>query len=166
VRRSVEALRGTIALDSRPGQGLTVSLRIPLSLALIQGFGVQVGKETYIVPVDSIRECLDLDRDRALASAVGGVIELRGKPLPFVDLAQQLGGSRTQTARRAIIVIEHGGKRAGLDVDALLGEVQTVIKPLGPLFAGSKNVAGSAVLHDGRVALVLDVGGLLRTLAA
>jgi two-component system chemotaxis sensor kinase CheA len=166
VRRSVEALRGTISLESQPGQGLTVSIRIPLSLALIQGFGVQVGAETYIVPVDAIRECVDLEHDRALASAIGGVIELRGKPLPFVDLAQQLGGVRTQRARRSIVVLEHAGKRAGLDVDGLLGEVQTVIKPLGPLFAGSKNVAGSAVLHDGRVALVLDVGSLLRTLAA
>jgi two-component system chemotaxis sensor kinase CheA len=166
VRRSIEALRGTISLENRPGQGLTVWIRIPLSLALIQGFGVKVGEETYIVPVDAIRECLDLEQDRTLTSAVGGVIELRGKPLPFVDLAQQLGAPREPAARRSIVVLEHGGKRAGLDVDSLIGEVQTVIKPLGPLFAGSKNVAGSAVLHDGSVALVLDVGSLLRTLAA
>lgn len=166
VRRAIESLRGTITLRSEPGRGLTVSIRLPLSLALIQGFGVQVGQETYIVPVDSIRECLDLEKDRAISSAVGGVIELRGKPLPFVDLAQQLGAPRSSGARRSIVVLEHAGKRAGLDVDELLGEVQTVIKPLGPLFAGSKNVAGSAVLHDGRVALVLDVGSLLRTLAA
>jgi two-component system, chemotaxis family, sensor kinase CheA len=166
VRRSIESLRGTIALDSQPGLGLTVSIRIPLSLALIQGFGVQVGQETYIVPVDSVRECLDLERDRTLASKAGGVIELRGKPLPFVDLAAQLGGSRIVSARRSIVVLEHAGRRAGLDVDGLLGEVQTVIKPLGPLFAGSKNVAGSAVLHDGSVALVLDVGSLLRTMSA
>jgi two-component system chemotaxis sensor kinase CheA len=166
VRRGIESLRGTISLHNQPGIGLTVSLRIPLSLALIQGFGVQVGAETYIVPVDAVRECVDLEPERALSSALGGVIELRGKPLPFVDLAQQLGGKRATTARRSIVVLEHGGKRAGLDVDALLGEVQTVIKPLGPLFAASKNVAGSAVLHDGSVALVLDVGSLLRTLAA
>jgi two-component system, chemotaxis family, sensor kinase CheA len=166
VRRSVEALRGTIAIESEPGLGMTVSMRIPLSLALIQGFGVQVGGETYIVPVDSIRECVDLDHEHALGSTVGGVVELRGKPLPFVDLAERLGAERTDAARRSIVVLEHGGKRAGLDVDGLLGEVQTVIKPLGPLFAGCKNVAGSAVLHDGRVALVLDVGSLFRELAA
>jgi two-component system chemotaxis sensor kinase CheA len=166
VRRSIEALRGTIALESVPGEGLSVYIRIPLSLALIQGFGVQVGDETYIVPVDSIRECVDLEAERTLSSPIGGVVELRGKPLPFVDLAQQLGSARRTRARRAIVVLEHGGKRAGLDVDGLLGEVQTMIKPLGPLFAGSKNVAGSAVLHDGRVALVLDVGSLLRNLAA
>lgn len=166
VRRSIEALRGNMTLESVPGQGLTISIRIPLSLALIQGFGVQVGQETYIVPVDSIRECIDLEHDRTLYSELGGVIDLRGKPLPFVDLAQQLGAGRSRAARRAIVVLEHGGRRAGLDVDCLLGEVQTMIKPLGPLFASIENVAGSAVMHDGRVALVLDVGSLLRTVAA
>lgn len=166
VRRSIEGLRGNLTLESVPGRGLTISIRIPLSLALIQGFGVQVGQETYIVPVDSIRECIDLEHDRTLYSELGGVIDLRGKPLPFVDLAQQLGSRRSRGARRAIVVLEHGGRRAGLDVDCLLGEVQTMIKPLGPLFTSIKNVAGSAVMHDGRVALVLDVGSLLRTVAA
>jgi two-component system, chemotaxis family, sensor kinase CheA len=166
VRRCIEGLRGTIALESERGVGLTVSIRLPLSLALIQGFGVLVGREKYIVPVDSVRECLDLEQDRALTSKGGGVIELRGKPLPFVDLAALLGSGRTSAARRSIVVLEHAGRRAGLDVDALLGEVQTVIKPLGPFFAASQNVAGSAVLHDGSVALVLDVGSLLRAMTA
>jgi two-component system chemotaxis sensor kinase CheA len=166
VRRGIEALRGNLSLESVPGRGLTVSMRIPLSLALIQGFGVQVGEETYIVPVDAIRECIDLEDERGLRSDEGGVIELRGKPLPFIDLARKLGAYRHPTSRRAVVVLEHGGLRAGLDVDALLGEVQTVIKPLGPLFASLKNVAGSAVMHDGRVALVLDVGNLLRAVAA
>jgi two-component system chemotaxis sensor kinase CheA len=166
VRRSIEGLRGTIGLESERGVGLTVSIRLPLSLALIQGFGVRVGREKYIVPVDSVRECLDLEHDRALASKGGGVIELRGKPLPFVDLAALLGSERAASARRSIVVLEHAGRRAGLDVDGLLGEVQTVIKPLGPFFAASQNVAGSAVLHDGSVALVLDVGSLLRAMSA
>jgi two-component system chemotaxis sensor kinase CheA len=166
VRRGIEALRGNLSLESVPGRGLSVSMRIPLSLALIQGFGVQLGQETYIVPVDAIRECIDLEDERGLRSDEGGVIELRGRPLPFIDLARQLGAYRDPTSRRAVVVLEHGGLRAGLDVDALLGEVQTVIKPLGPLFASLKNVAGSAVMHDGRVALVLDVGNLLRAVAA
>ena len=165
VRRSIEGLRGNLSLSSVPGRGLDVAMRIPLSLALIQGFGVQVGPETYIVPVDSIRECIDLEEEHGLRSAVGGVIELRGKALPFIDLAQQLGGFRDPKSRRSVVVLEHAGRRAGLDVDALLGEVQTVIKPLGPMFASAKNVAGSAVMHDGRVALVLDVGSLLRAVA-
>lgn len=166
VRRSIEALRGTISLESVRGVGLTVSIRIPLSLALIQGFGVLVGGERYIVPVDSIRECVDLDPERRIASNVGGVVELRGRPLPYVDLAQCLGAKRRVGSRRSIVVVEHGGRRAGIEVDELLGEVQTVIKPLGSLFAHTANIAGSAVMHDGRVALVLDVGNLMRSVAA
>jgi two-component system chemotaxis sensor kinase CheA len=166
VRRSIEGLRGTIALENSPGVGLTVSIRIPLSLALIQGFGVLVGEERYIVPVDSIRECVDLDVERSISSNVGGVVELRGRPLPYVDLAQCLGAKRRSGSRRSIVVVEHGGRRAGLEVDQLLGEVQTVIKPLGGLFAHTTNIAGSAVMHDGRVALVLDVGSLMRSVAA
>jgi two-component system chemotaxis sensor kinase CheA len=165
VRRDIEAMRGSVALDNQPGKGLTASIRVPLTVAMIQGFGVRVGSETYILPVDSIRECIDLDQGRAMRSDVGGVLELRGKPLPFVDLAEKFAATRDSGARRAIVVLEHGTQRAGLEVDALLGEVQTVIKPLGPLFTAVELVAGSAVLGDGRVALVLDVGRLLRSVA-
>jgi two-component system chemotaxis sensor kinase CheA len=165
VRRDIEAMRGSVGLDTVPGKGLTVSVRVPLTVAVIQGFGVQVGEETYILPVDSIRECIDLENDRTIRSDVGGVVELRGKPLPFIDLAQQLSAPRRKSTRRAVVVLEHGTQRAGLEVDELVGEVQTVIKPLGPLFSSLKNVAGSAVMGDGRVALVLDVGSLLRSVA-
>jgi two-component system chemotaxis sensor kinase CheA len=118
------------------------------------------------LPLDSILECVNLDRDASMSSAVGGVIELRGKPLPFLSLRQKFSTAPTNEQRRAVVVLEHGGQRAGLEVDALLGEVQTVIKPLGPLFADLKVASGSAVLGDGRVVLVLDVGSLLRSVAA
>lgn len=165
VRRDIEAMRGSVSLESSPGRGLTVSIRVPLTVTVIQGFGVRVGGETYILPVDSIREVMDLDRERTIRSEQGGVLELRGKPLPFVDLAQRFNASRDASGRQSIVVLEHGTQRAGLEVDALVGEVQTVIKPLGPLFSSIKNVAGSAVMADGRVALVLDVGSLLRSVA-
>jgi two-component system chemotaxis sensor kinase CheA len=108
---------------------------------------------------------MDLEPARAIRGEHGGLLELRGKPLPFVDLAQRFQAQREAGARQSIVVLEHGTQRAGLEVDALVGEVQTVIKPLGPLFSGIKNVAGSAVMADGSVALVLDVGSLLRSVA-
>jgi two-component system, chemotaxis family, sensor kinase CheA len=132
---------------------------------VIQGFGVEVGNETYILPVDAIRECIDLDPERAMGSEIGGVVELRGKPLPFIDLATHFELEAGTKRRTSIVVLEHGAQRAGLQVDALVGEVQTVLKPLGPLFASVKNLAGSAIMADGRVALVLDVGSLLRSVA-
>jgi two-component system chemotaxis sensor kinase CheA len=165
VRRDIEAMRGSVSVQNAPGRGLTVSIRVPLTVAVIQGFGVEVGKETYILPVDAIRECIDLDPERAMSSEIGGVVELRGKPLPFIDLATHFELEAGAKRRAAIVVLEHGTQRAGLQVDALVGEVQTVIKPLGPLFASVKNLAGSAVMADGRVALVLDVGSLLRSVA-
>jgi two-component system chemotaxis sensor kinase CheA len=125
-----------------------------------------VGSETYIVPLDSIVECLDLDPERTLRSSSGGVIELRGQPLPYLSLSDQLAAPGDRAARRSIVVLEHGGERAGLAVDALLGEVQTLIKPLGQLFSNVRLVSGTAVLGDGRIALVLDVGNLLRAAAA
>jgi two-component system chemotaxis sensor kinase CheA len=166
VRRSVESLRGTVALSSRTGRGVTVSLRMPITLALIQGFGVRVGDETYILPLDSILECVHLDPERAMPSELGGVLELRGRPLPYLDLARRFGTPRRATERHAVVVLEHGGVRAGLEVDGLVGEVQTVIKPLGSPLAEQNVASGSAVLPDGKVALVLDVGSLLRSITA
>jgi two-component system chemotaxis sensor kinase CheA len=166
VRRAIETLRGSVSLDSRPGKGVTVAIRVPLTVAVIQGFAVHVAGEIYILPLDSVRECLDFDVEASVASDVGGVIELRGHALPFVALDRQLGAPASDAARQSIIVLEHAGERAGLQVDGLLGEVQTVIKPLGPLFDRLQEVAGAAILPDGRVSLVLDVANLLRSIRA
>jgi two-component system, chemotaxis family, sensor kinase CheA len=166
VRRSVESLRGSVGVTSRTGRGVTVSLRMPLTLALIQGFGVRVGDETYILPLDSILECVHLDTDRAMPSELGGVLEVRGRPLPYLDLGRRFGTKNRESERHAVVVLEHAGVRAGLEVDALVGEIQTVIKPLGSPLAEQTVASGSAVLPDGRVALVLDVGSLLRSITA
>jgi two-component system chemotaxis sensor kinase CheA len=118
------------------------------------------------LPLDSILECVHLDADRVMLSELGGVLELRGKPLPYLDLARRFGTPKRGAERHAIVVLEHAGVRAGLEVDALMGEIQTVIKPLGNPLAEQTVASGSAVLPDGRVALVLDVGNLLRSIAA
>jgi two-component system, chemotaxis family, sensor kinase CheA len=161
VRRNVEALRGSVAVRSRDGRGTAFTLRLPLSLAIIDGFGVAVGGETYVVPLDAVLECLDLPDGQASWVDERGVFSLRGQPLPCLRLRRHfgLGGSGE---RESVVVVRHEGGRAGLAVDGLLGERQTVIKPLGALFQGLPGIAGSAILGDGRVALILDVPGLLR----
>jgi two-component system chemotaxis sensor kinase CheA len=160
VRRNVEALRGSVAIESARGVGTTISLRLPLTLAIIAGFRVQVGAETYILPLDTVAECVELPRGAAPGRA--GVMELRGRPLPFLRLREvfELGGE--PPPRENVVVVRHGGAGAGLVVDALLGESQTVVKPLGRMFQAVRGVSGSAILGDGRVALILDVAGLLR----
>jgi two-component system chemotaxis sensor kinase CheA len=162
VRRSVEALRGSVTLRSEEGRGTTVTLRVPLTLATIQGFSVGVGEETYVLPLESVRECLELPAERS-GQTGSGVLNLRGRALPYVRLREVVGVEGPGPGRESVIVLGHGEGRAGLVVDALYGEGQCVLKPLGRLFRHLPGVSGSTILGTGRVGLVLDVPSLLRT---
>ena len=162
VRRNVEGLRGSVTVESAPGLGTTVTVRVPLTLAIIQGFRVGVADETYILPLETVVECLELPPDRTRSPASTGVLELRGKPLPYLRLRDHFRVSGPRPSRENVVVVQHGSSTAGVAVDALHGESSTVIKPLGTMFRGIPGVAGSSILGDGRVALVLDVAGLLR----
>jgi two-component system chemotaxis sensor kinase CheA len=163
VRRNIELLRGSVAIESEPGEGSTVTMRLPLTLAIIDGFRVGVGDETYVVPLDSVVECLELPADASMRADGRGVIQLRDKPLPFLKIRSifDLGGAAA-SRRENIIVVRHDSLEAGLAVDRLYGEAQTVIKPLNKLFEGIPGLAGTAIMGNGRVAFVLDVPGLLR----
>ena len=159
VRRNVNALSGAIHVASQKGQGTTFTIRLPLTLAIIDGFAVRVGTETYVIPLGSVQECLELPRERH-CSEEGGVINLRGEALPYVRLRDlfECGGKAAE--REKVSVVEYQGGRAGLAADELLGEQQAVIKPLGRLFQGIRGVSGSTILGNGRVALILDVPAL------
>ena len=159
VRRNVNALSGAIQVESRKGQGTTFTIRLPLTLAIIDGFAVKVGTETYVIPLSSVQECLELPAEKH-SSDEGGVINLRGEALPFVRLRDLFECGGATPAREKIIVVEYHGGRAGLAADELLGEQQAVIKPLGRLFQGIPGVSGSTILGNGRVALILDVPAL------
>jgi two-component system chemotaxis sensor kinase CheA len=162
VRRNVQALRGSVSITSRPGQGSTVHLRFPLTLAIIEGFAVEVGGNTYVIPLDHVVECVDLPAEERSADGGDGVISLRGEPLPYLDLARHFGSERERGCRQSLIVVRSDSLRAGLVVDALHGETQTVIKPLGTFLEGLRWAAGSSILGNGRVALILDIAALLQ----
>ncbi|HET8539322.1 MAG TPA: chemotaxis protein CheA [Anaeromyxobacter sp.] len=162
VRRNVEALRGSVSIESEEGRGTTVTIRVPLTLAIIQGFKVGVAGEAYILPLDAVVECIELPREETAAGAPFGVVSLRGKPLPYLRLRRLFGTEGEPPARENVVVVQHGTGVAGIAVDALHGESSTVIKPLGTMFKGLPGVAGSSILGNGRVALILDVPGLLR----
>jgi two-component system chemotaxis sensor kinase CheA len=161
VRRNVNALSGAIHVESRKGQGSTFTIRLPLTLAIIDGFAVKVGTETYVIPLSSVKECLELPRE-SHRSEDGGVINLRGEVLPYVRLRDLFGSGGDGPAREKIIVVEYNGGRAGLAADELLGDQQAVIKPLPMIFKSVPGVSGSTILGNGRVALILDVPALLR----
>jgi len=160
VKRNIESLRGSIAIDTRAGAGTTLHMRLPLTLSIIEGFSVRVGEETYVLPLQSVLECVELpEAERRQGRA--GVLNLRGRPLPYLRLREHFAVEGPPPARESVVVISQGRGQAGLAVDALLGQGQTVVKPLGKFFQHVSGVSGSAILGTGRVALILDIPSLL-----
>ncbi len=162
VRRNIEALRGTVSVDSSEGVGTTLTIRLPLTLAIIEGFLVGVAGETYVLPLDAVVECVEMPADEHRNGLAQGVINLRGSSLPYFRLRHLFGTKGTPSVREQIVIVEQQGLRAGLVVDALHGEHQTVIKPLGNVFQGLQGVSGSTVLGNGNIALILDIPAILR----
>jgi two-component system chemotaxis sensor kinase CheA len=162
VKRNIEALRGAVTIDSRQGQGTTITVRLPLTLAIIEGFGVGVGDDTYILPLHSVRECMTLPPEERLNHHGCGVINLRGLPVPYLRMRDWYALPGERPARESVVIVEENGMHAGLAVDRLYGAHQTVIKPLGSRFKDVPGIAGSAILGSGRVALIVDVGSLMR----
>jgi two-component system chemotaxis sensor kinase CheA len=159
VRRNIEALRGSVDVASRPGEGTTFTIRLPLTLAIIEGLGVEAGGETYVIPLDAVVECGELpEESRAHAH---GLFRLRDEVLPYIRLARHFGSHSEGAGRENVVVVERGRTRVGVVVDRLLGACQTVVKPLGNLFRSLPGVFASAVMSDGKVALILDVSGLV-----
>jgi two-component system chemotaxis sensor kinase CheA len=156
VKRNIIALRGDVSIKSTEGAGTTITVRLPLTLAIINGFQVAVGKSVFVLPLETIEECVEYS-----AAPGHDFTSLRGEVLPFVQLHTLFGTSAPTTRRQSIVVVRHAGHRAGLVVDALLGEFQTVIKPLGKIFKAVDCVSGSSILGTGDVALILDVPALV-----
>lgn len=167
VKRNIQALRGTVDVDSVEGQGTTVSIRLPLTLAIIDGFLVRVGDSSYVVPLDMVQECIELSDEERQQTTSEGYINLRGAVLPFLRMREVFEEEEAGShEREAIVVVQYGGQKAGFVVDELLGEFQTVIKPLGKIFSQLKGISGATILGSGDVAVILDVPNLVqRTIA-
>jgi two-component system chemotaxis sensor kinase CheA len=162
VRRNIEALRGSVEVSTRPGEGTAITLRLPLTLAVIAGLSVRAGGETYVIPLDCVVECIDLPEAEAAQADGRGVVSLRGRALPFLQLRRVMGLGEGDPSRQQVVVVRAAEGAAGLAVDVLQGESQTVIKPLDRQMRGGAPLAGATILGDGRVALIVDVPALLR----
>jgi len=160
VRRNIQALRGSIDLDSVDGQGSTVRIRLPLTLSIINGFMVGVGNAAYVIPLDMVVECVEL-RAWAKDEGDGQYLNLRGEVLPYRRLRDHFDSEGEPVLRENVVVVRYGERKAGLVVDKLMGEFQTVIKPLGKLFKSEKSLGGFTILGSGEVALIVDVPGLM-----
>ena len=157
VLRNVTALRGTVEVDSLPGLGATVRIRLPLTLAIIDGFLVRVGRSRFVIPLDLVDECIELPP----LQGAHRFVDLRGTPLPFVRLRELFAVREAAARRESIVVVRTKGQRAGFVVDELLGEHQTVIKSLPPVMSGMRGLSGSTILADGAIALIVDAAALL-----
>jgi two-component system, chemotaxis family, sensor kinase CheA len=160
VRSNIEALRGSVSVASEPGQGSTVRIRLPLTLAIIDGFLVGVGDNAYVIPLELVDECIELGSEHQ--GAAEGCLNLRGEVLPFRRLREQFAVDGAAARRESVVVVRHGERKAGFVVDRLMGEFQTVIKPLGKVFGGLSGVTGFTILGGGDIALILDVSGLIQ----
>lgn len=168
VRRNVEALRGSVSVDSERGTGTTITIRLPLAVSVIEGFAVVASGETYVLPIDTVSECM------ALPGTAGpdpfGVLNIRGEALPYFRLRELFGldavmgreASSAPRLRENVVVVQNDRGRAGIVVDELLGAADTVMKPMGGLLRQVAGVAGSSILGNGRVALVLDAREIVR----
>ena len=160
VRRNIEALRGKIEIRSTPGQGTTFLMRLPLTMAIIDGMVVRVGKQRYVLPTLSIQQSFrPKDADVKSAIGVGEMVSVRGSMLPIYRLNRvlNLNEGLDQIADALLIVMEADDSRFCLMVDEILGQHQVVIKTLTQTGQQLKGVSGGAILGDGRVALILDV---------
>ncbi|MBT9488632.1 MAG: chemotaxis protein CheA [Rubrivivax sp.] len=161
VRRNIEALRGSVNIQSRPGQGSTIEIRLPLTLAIIDGFLVGVGNSRFILPLDAVVEVIENRPTTGSVDARGrACVELRGQVLPVVSLRALYALESPAPERSSVVVIQAGVQRFGVRVDQLLGQHQTVIKPLGRMFRSLRGMSGSSILANGEVALIFDVHSL------
>jgi two-component system chemotaxis sensor kinase CheA len=164
VRRNIEALRGRIEIQSTPGQGTTFLIKLPLTLAILEGLLLRIGDERFVLPTFSVRESLRPTREQ-VHSLQGRrrLIQVRDTLLPMIHLSELFGSTEglPEPWESTVVVIEDNDRRIGLMVDELLGKQEVVIKALGDTFTGVRGVAGGAILGDGRVGLILDANGLV-----
>ncbi|HSV97015.1 MAG TPA: chemotaxis protein CheA [Spirochaetota bacterium] len=157
VKRNIESLRGVVEVESGDGAGTTVRIQLPLTIAIIDGFMFRVGELTYVVPLDTVVECVEFVREDFEGMKGGSFMNLRGSVLPFLSLREFFREEGEPPARGNVIVVEYARRKAGLVVDKLVGKFQTVIKPMGKVFSGMHWLSGSTIMGTGGVAYIIDV---------
>lgn len=163
VKKAIEKLRGRVEINSRPGQGSTFIIRLPLTLAIIEGMLVRVGNERYVIPALAIRESFrPTKKQYSTVEGKGEIILSRGKIIHLVRLDRifNVKNHSNDPWEALIVTVEHDGQQMGLLIDELLGKEEVVIKSLGETFKDTKGIAGGAIMGDGRVGLILDMAGI------
>ena len=161
VKKTVDSLRGTIEISTRAGAGSAMTLAIPLTLAIIDGLLVRVGKGRYVIPLPAVEECLELSLEEDLRSRGRSFLSLRGALVPFIRLREVFATDTRPDPYQKVVVVSTGQERVGLVVDQIIGDHQTVIKSMSKLHDDVETFSGATILGDGSVALILDVANLV-----
>jgi two-component system chemotaxis sensor kinase CheA len=162
VRRNIETLRGSVEITSCPGEGFTATLRLPLTLAIIDGLLVRVGDAHFVLPLAQSRECVELTSQDIQAAHGRHLANLRGEIIPYIRLSEFFQIDTAQPEREQIMVVETDHGQYGFVVDQVLGDHQTVIKNLGRMYRNVQVVSGATILGNGTVALILDPNRLVQ----
>lgn len=161
VKRTIDALRGSIEIGSRNGQGSEILLRLPLTLAIIEGMLVRVGNGRYVIPLAAVEECVELSAAEDARSKGRSFLNIRGELVPFLRLRDTFKSAVPQDPYQKVVIVRSGEHRVGLVVDQVIGDHQTVIKSLTKLHSGVKDFSGATILGDGAVALILNIPHLV-----
>jgi len=160
VKRTIDNLRGTVEISSEKGEGTTVTLKLPLTLAIIEGLLVEIDRQFFILPLTIVQECVELSRADVDKSHGRDIANIRGEIVPYIRLRESFAIEGKRPDIEQIVITEVERNRIGLVVDNVIGEHQTVIKSLGKVYRDIEGVSGATILGDGTVALIMDVAKL------
>jgi two-component system chemotaxis sensor kinase CheA len=162
VKTSIDTLSGSVDVRSERGQGTTILIRLPLTLAIIEGLEVTIAGEHFVLPLSHVVECVELHRREGDGGEGRHLINVRGELVPYIRLREWFGISGTPPTIEQTVISLVGKHRVGLVVDHVIGEHQTVIKSLGKVYKKAEGFSGATILGDGSVALILDIPRLIR----
>jgi two-component system chemotaxis sensor kinase CheA len=163
VKQAIELLRGTIDIDSRQGVGTTITVRIPLTLAIIESLLVKIGTDCFVMPLSLVEECIELTQVDVQKAHGRHIANVRGQIVPYIPLRQRFRMSGESPSIEQIVITQVNNQRVGFVVDHVIGEHQTVIKSLGRAYRDVKGLSGATILGDGSVALILDIPQLVHS---
>ena len=165
VKKNIEKLRGQVEINSEPGKGSVFRIFLPLTLAIIDGMVVRVGEESYVIPTEQIVRSIE-PKEEEISHVLneGEVLSLQGKLIPLFRLAElyKIGERRKEDGKNLVVVLEDDVVQAGIMIDELVGRQQVVVKSLGETMKGIPGISGGAIMPNGRVGLIIDVGGLIK----
>jgi two-component system chemotaxis sensor kinase CheA len=161
VKKNVEALRGSVEVNSQKGEGTTITLKLPLTLAIIEGLLVDIAEDKFVVPLSFVEECVELTKEETEKMNGRDILNVRGEIVPYVRLRKLFMIEGESPESEHVVITRINGDRIGFVVDQVIGSHQTVIKPLGQGMKSSQEISGATILGDGTVALILDVDKII-----